>query len=111
MKVIIYVEGISDKLAMEVLLKDLIYQKSLEGIEIGFLVAIFRGDGYVLDASIEETELAEHVIFEEVALVQACQGDDLQGIGPDGRVPVLGVEDLPVARGQLGHKRQDDVPD
>ena len=39
MKVIIYVEGISDKLAMEVLLKDLIYQKSLEGIEIGFFEA------------------------------------------------------------------------
>lgn len=39
MKVIIYVEGISDKLAMEALLRDLIFQKSLNGIYVEFFEA------------------------------------------------------------------------
>lgn len=39
MKVIIYVEGRSDKLAMEVLLRDLIFQKSLNGIYVEFFEA------------------------------------------------------------------------
>ncbi|MFZ3101733.1 MAG: DUF4276 family protein [Desulfitobacteriaceae bacterium] len=39
MRVIIYVEGISDKLAMEVLLRDLIIKKRLNGIDIGFFEA------------------------------------------------------------------------
>src|SRR6059058_6139529 len=76
----------------------------------GPLRAVAGGHGHVAHARVEDIEVDEHVILEEVPAGEATQVEEPESARGDGDIAVLRIEDVPVAGGELGEKRQHEVP-
>ncbi len=77
----------------------------------GDLVAVARRDVDVVRPDPEDVQVDEHVVLEEVAPRQVVEIDLFEEDGGDGEVAVLRIEDVPVARGELGEEGEGEVAD
>src|SRR4029434_10247220 len=76
----------------------------------GPLCAVAGGHGHVAHARVEDVEVDEHIVLEEIPAAEAPQVEEPESARGDGHIPVLRIEDVPVARGELGEKGQHEVP-
>src|SRR5712692_8495718 len=87
------------------------WQKDPPDAEVRAFIAVACGDRDVPHGDVEDVQTDEHVVLEEVAVADACRIEELPDDAPDREIAVLRIDDVPVARRELGEEREGEVAD